>query len=99
VAFYGGGGASFTSGLYVYRDGEIHKLIEAGDLLDGKVVSGVEFGSEGFSGDQIAFHASFDDGTQGIYRAVIPEPSTALLLAAGLLALGASRHSRARASA
>jgi hypothetical protein len=96
VAFYGGGGASLTRGLYVYRDGEIHEVIEVGDLLDGKVVSGIEFGSEGFYGDQIAFHASFDDGTTGIYLANIPEPGSALLLAAGLSGLAASRRSRAR---
>ena len=92
VAFSGGGGASFTRGLYVYRDGEIHKLIETGDNLDGKVVDGIDFGSEGYSGDQIAFLASFDDGTSGVYLASIPEPGTALLLAAGLLALGANRR-------
>ena len=94
VAFHGIGGSAFTSGLYVYRDGEIHEVIEVGDLLDGKVVTWIEFGSEGFAGDQIAFLASFGDGTQGIYVASIPEPGTALMLATGLLALGASRRAR-----
>jgi len=92
VAFSGGGGASFTRGLYVYRDGELHKLIEVGDDLDGKVVGGLDFGSEGFSGDHVAFLATFGDGTSGVYLANIPEPGTALLLATGLLALAASRR-------
>jgi hypothetical protein len=94
VAFYGGGGSAFMSGLYVYRDGELHAVIEVGDLLDGEIVAGIEFGSDGFAGDQIAFLASFDDGTQAVYVAAIPEPGTALMLAAGLLAFGASRRAR-----
>jgi hypothetical protein len=92
VVFSGSGGASSSRGLYVYRDGEIHELIEVGDLLDGKIVGGIDFASEGFSGDQVAFLASFGDGTSGIYLANIPEPGSALLLGAGLLALGASRR-------
>ena len=92
VAFSGTGGTSLTRGLYVYRDGEIHKLIEVGDSLDGKVLGGIDFGSEGFSGDQVAFLASFGDGTSGVYLANIPEPGTALLLATGLAGLAASRR-------
>jgi len=95
VAFSGGASLG-PNGLYVYRDGELHKVIEAGDLLDGRTVSGFGFGPRGLSGDALAFNATFEDGTYGVFLATIPEPGTGLLLATGLLALCAGRRALRR---
>jgi hypothetical protein len=96
VAWYGSsdflGNPDSYSGLYVRYDGQRETVIEISDALDGRVVSYFGFGSEALSGDQLAFTAYFEDGTSGVYLANIPEPSTALLLAAGLAGLAASRR-------
>jgi hypothetical protein len=89
VAFYASA-SSGPSGIYVHRDGQLHKVAEVGDLLDGRTVSGFGFGPRGLSGDALAFNASFEDGTYGVFLATIPEPGTGLLLGVGLLALGVS---------
>lgn len=94
VAFLGSGGGGSARGLFVYRDGEIHEVILVGAQLGGATVSGIDFGAEGFSGDQLAFRATFDDGTQGVWVATIPEPGTLLLLGAGLAALAVGRRAR-----
>jgi hypothetical protein len=90
VAYHGSDG--FTIALYLYRGGQREVVIASGDLLDGRVVSGFRFGQDGLSGDQLAFTAFYEDGTSAVYLANIPEPGTALLLAAGLLALGTARR-------
>jgi hypothetical protein len=82
--------------LYAYWNGQIVKVAESGDVLDGHVIRYFLFGADALSGDQLAFTAAFTDNTGAVYLANIPEPGTALLLAAGLLALGASRRCSAR---
>ena len=85
IAFMDGQDA--LDGLYAYRDGQLIEVLAVGDGLDGKVVSSIDFGSRGLSGDQLALRATFEDGTFGVYLATIPEPGTAWLLALGLLML------------
>jgi hypothetical protein len=91
VAFLGQG-ASAQEGIYVEIDGVLHKVIDLSDMLDGKSLSGLAFGPEGMSGDSIAFLAHFTDSSDGIYTALIPEPSTGLLLGLGLASLAAKRR-------
>ena len=94
VVFSGSGGPEFRSGLYVHRDGALHKLIEEGDILDGREVFLLFFGPDGISGNQVAFSAVFagEPYPSAVYVATLPEPGIALQLTAGLLALAAVRR-------
>ncbi len=97
VAFSGfgfGSGSDFEGGLYVEVGGMLFEVIAAGDTLDGKTVEVIGSGEESLSGDQVAFFAGFTDGTEGIFIATIPEPSTAALMALGLVGLAARRRRR-----
>ena len=77
------------AGLYLLHEGRRIPVIEAGDPLDGRVVEDFELGREALSGDQLAFTAYFEDGTQGVYVAAIPEPGSTAQLCAGCVALSA----------
>ena len=100
VAFLGSGVGGY--GVYYELNGTLYKVIEWGDSLDGKTVRRTSFYKEGLSGNQLAFMVQFDDRSEAIYIANVPEPSTALLLAAGLAGLaarGGVRKRRATAEA
>ena len=58
-------------GIYIYTGlrGFIDKVIEDGDLLDGKVTSQVNYLADGSSPGGLVFKAEFRDGSNGIYRA------------------------------
>jgi hypothetical protein len=94
VVFSASGGPEFRSGLYVHRDGALHKLIEMGDILDGREVFGLSFGPDGISGDQVAFEVVFagEPYPSAIYVATLPEPGVPLQLAVGVLVLAALRR-------
>jgi hypothetical protein len=91
VAYFGNDLSSY--GIYVYRNGAVERIIASGEQLDGKTLSGFRFGAHGLDGEQLAFTALFDDGTEGVFLATIPEPDTALLFVAGLAVIGMSRRS------
>jgi len=105
-------GGEIQSGLKLYSDGVVSRLIGTGDLLDGKTVLQAHYiDSDPFTTkfeqlwvppgmweNQVAFRSKFTDGSEGIYVATIPEPTT---LALGTLALIgmlpiARRRTRAR---
>lgn len=88
------GDPDWYTGLYLLHEGQRIPVIEAGDPLDGRVVSDFALGHEALSGDQLAFTAYFEDGTQGVYVAAIPEPGGTAMLASGCLALAALRQRR-----
>ena len=100
------------SALKLYSDGAISQLIGTGDLLDGKTVLQAHyidadllnnsFGQAmvppGMWENQVAFRAKFTDGSEGIYVATVPEPTTlalATLAVIGLVPI-ARRRTRAR---
>jgi hypothetical protein len=68
----------------------LQKVLDKGDILDGKVVSQAHLGRLGLNSNQIAMAVVFEDRSSGIYIATpIPEPTTIALLvpAFGLLAI------------
>ena len=56
-------------GPILSRNGGLSNLLSAGDILDGKRVSGASFRREGLSGEVIALQIGFDDGTAEIVLA------------------------------
>jgi len=84
-------GAAPTSGpargIFTGPDPSTDKVIMEGDLLDGYTIStnSLSFSRNGLNNlGQIAFTATLNDGTSGVWVATpTPEPSTLVLLAAG----------------
>lgn len=57
-------------GVYLNIDGELCRIVTAGDTLDGKTVHQVATGRQCLSGNRIAFWASYNNGLdEGIYVA------------------------------
>ena len=70
----------------LYTDSNIStnpRLVGPGDTLFGKTVSSLSIGPDAFVGNNIAFAATFSDGSQGVFIVGVPEPS----MIAGLLPL------------
>jgi hypothetical protein len=93
VAFEAGLDAG-SQGIFIGSDPVTDKVIATGDSLFGSTVTSLKFVSAGLNNrQQIAFFATLDDGTSGIFRAdpqptepqPVPEPTSVL----GLLAFGA----------
>lgn len=61
-------------GIYALFRGELVKVIDTSDILDGKEVAELSFGREGLSGNQVTFLAEFSDDSQGIFVATLPGP-------------------------
>jgi hypothetical protein len=95
VAFLGFG-VYGPSGIYLRRSGELMKIVDENDSLDGDAIFSVELGAEALDDDQLAFTAHFDDQSSALYIATIPEPTPGLQLAAACLTLAvlARRHAK-----
>jgi hypothetical protein len=67
--FSSDGAGGTRAGLYTDLGGQLSKIVAEGDVINGKTVRLLSFGPAGFDGLQIAFAATFTDGSQGIGRA------------------------------
>jgi hypothetical protein len=63
-------GISFA-GIYVRFFGELMKVIETDDTLEGRDVAFVTFGPQAISGNRVAFKVTFSDFSQGLYVAIL----------------------------
>jgi hypothetical protein len=82
IAFVGSGAGGLT-GLYIFNDDELTKIIDSTELLDGKLIESMVISQQALSGDNLLFQARFSDGSAGLYVTTVPEPhiaSLALLL-------------------
>lgn len=89
--------AGGDQGLYTNHGGVISKLIEVGDTLDGKIVTGLSFGHEGLDGTTAVFAVTFDDASEGIFTTdittgTVPEPATLVLMGVGGLMIARGRR-------
>ena len=89
VAFVGGD-TTGTQGIYVRRNGTLHKVISATDTLDGKAIAFLQLATgdscdffgcfagygSGFDGARVAFHVTFGGVTQGLYGIYLAYVST-----------------------
>ncbi|MEO7317894.1 MAG: choice-of-anchor tandem repeat NxxGxxAF-containing protein [Chthoniobacteraceae bacterium] len=83
-------GDQFSLGLGVTKTVQFATFAPGDFLVEGRAVSS-PFNDAG----QIAFRASFTDGSSGVFVASVPEPCTALLLMFGGLSLAVRRRLRA----
>ncbi len=104
-------GGEVHSALKVYSGGAISQLIGTGDLLDGKTVLqahyidadplnssfGQALAPPGMWENQVAFRAKFTDGSEGIYVATVPEPTTLALATLAVIGVIPIARRRARA--
>jgi hypothetical protein len=75
-------------GVWTNLGGSLAKVLDKGDMLDGKLVARVQMGREGLDGDQIALRVEFADETNAVYVAtLIPEPATMALVICGCAAM------------
>ena len=95
-------GSDGEKGIFASLSGTLFDVINRGDVLDGRTISDLSFGKSGFfenaSGAQIAYRATFTDGTSGTYTSavVVPEPACGALFAVGALLLGWPRRGATR---
>jgi hypothetical protein len=86
-----GSGVSGQVGIYTLIGGQLTKVIDLNDILDGKQLSSLEIGPDALRGSSLAFDAQFTDGTSGIFLAqlqgTVPEPSTYVLFGLGTAGL------------
>jgi hypothetical protein len=92
VAAFVGEGSGDQHGLflvgYTSMTPWLVPLVSRGQVLDGRIVETLSLGRDAIRGNNMAFHATFADGTSGIYRADlfrIPEPASLGPIALGML--------------
>jgi hypothetical protein len=73
LAFLGRGVGGQT-GIYDFVDDELFKVVAVGDSIGGKRITGLDFSRNGLWGDPIAFRATFEDGSEGLYTIDIIVP-------------------------
>ena len=96
VLFEGFGANDYSGIFYAAPDGTVMKLIDGGDVLDGKAVASAFIDRGSLDGGRAGVWVQFEDGSEGIYITVVPEPT----MAGAVLALAGAvcRHRRRRPS-
>ena len=97
LVLFRGAGSGGQDGIYAEFQNQLLEVLASGDALDGRTVLDAAIDADSVSGLDVVLRARFTDGSEGVYITTIPEPSTGLLVAAGLGALAARRR-RARGS-
>ncbi|MCB1207018.1 MAG: hypothetical protein KDN18_22385 [Verrucomicrobiae bacterium] len=72
VAFVGSTGSG--TGVYLFQEGILRKVIATGNLLDGKTVTSLFISENSLAEGSLAFRAHFADSSKGIYVAEVGEP-------------------------
>lgn len=70
---FSGEGLHMKNSVYTTLGGSLRKVIDLNDALDGKKLDSLHADQESLSGNSVAFHASFADGSQGIFVATLGE--------------------------
>lgn len=85
VLFEGFGANDYRGIFYAGPDGEIVKLVDINDVLDGKAVAEAFIDRGSLDGGRAGVWVQFEDGTEGIYITVVPEPAVGVaVVLAGL---------------
>ena len=98
VAFLGFG-VYGPQGIYLRRSGELMKIVDENDSLDGDAIFSVELGPDALDDGQLAFTAHFDDQSSALYVATVPEPTPMLQLAAACLTIAMLARRQAKNAA
>jgi len=69
VAFRGSGPG--VSGIYLWTNGSIMKIIDSLDSLESKEVNSLYLRRAGLNGPMMVFYVTFDDGSRAIYAAIL----------------------------
>lgn len=65
-------GSQGSQGIYFYSlNGNLFKVVSNNDIVNGKHITNLEISHEAFSGNQVAIHITFADGSSGIYIATL----------------------------
>ncbi len=80
-------GSDGQEGVYLFYDGSLMKLVDLDDLLDGKAIDGFDVLRGSLAGDGAVFHVEFQDNSEGIYVAQVPEPGLLAMHFTGLVTL------------
>ena len=81
-------GSGGQEGIYTDFGGTLTEVVDlTANLEAGETVASLSLSPTGFNGGTVTFQATFADGTQGIYSADMPEPTTVGVMALASLGL------------
>lgn len=91
---FAAGAVDGLGGRYIYAEigGTFQYVLSTYDTLDGKAISAIRWSADDIEGSQLYFTADFADGSSGIYRVAVPEPTGVLLIASGVGMIGRRRR-------